>query len=148
MSPYRINQVPVDELVQQLTLEEKASLCSGENFWNTQHLEKYGIPSITVTDGPHGLRLQRGNADHVGLNDSEPATCFPTASGLGSSWNPELMYEVGEALGAETAHYGVSVLLGPGINMKRSPLCGRNFDYFSEDPYHTGILASELVKGI
>ncbi|MFH5824758.1 glycoside hydrolase family 3 N-terminal domain-containing protein [Georgenia sp. AZ-5] len=138
----------VRALVAELTLEEKAALCSGADFWNTEAVERLGIPSVMVTDGPHGLRKQAGTADHLGLNDSVPATCFPSAAGLGSTWDPELLRRVGEALGTETRANDVAVLLGPGINMKRSPLCGRNFEYFSEDPYLTGELAAPLVDGI
>jgi len=108
--------------VSELTLEEKASLCLGSDFWHTAAVERLGIPAIMVSDGPHGLRAQLGEADHVGLMGSAPATCFPTASALGSSWNPELFGTVGEALALEANKLGVSVVLGPGINMKRSPL--------------------------
>ena len=131
----------------ELTLEEKASLCLGSDFWHTAPVERLGIPAIMVSDGPHGLRAQLGEADHVGLQGSAPATCFPTASALGSSWNPELFRMVGEALALEAKGLGVSVVLGPGINMKRSPLCGRNFEYVSEDPWLAGELATAMVLG-
>jgi beta-glucosidase len=131
----------------ELTLEEKASLCLGSDFWHTAPVERLGIPAIMVSDGPHGLRAQLGEADHVGLQGSAPATCFPTASALGSSWNPELFQMVGEALALEAKGLGVSVVLGPGINMKRSPLCGRNFEYVSEDPWLAGELATAMVLG-
>jgi beta-glucosidase len=131
----------------ELTLEEKASLCLGSDFWHTAPVERLRIPAIMVSDGPHGLRAQLGEADHVGLGGSAPATCFPTASALGSSWNPELFRAVGEALGREAKKLGVSVVLGPGINMKRSPLCGRNFEYISEDPWLAGELATAMVQG-
>ena len=134
--------------VSELTLEEKASLCLGSDFWHTAAVERLGIPAIMVSDGPHGLRAQLGEADHVGLMGSAPATCFPTASALGSSWNPELFGTVGEALALEANKLGVSVVLGPGINMKRSPLCGRNFEYVSEDPWLAGELATAMVQGI
>ena len=134
--------------VSELTLEEKASLCLGSDFWHTAPVERLGIPAIMVSDGPHGLRAQLGEADHVGLMGSAPATCFPTASALGSSWNPELFGTVGEALALEANKLGVSVVLGPGINMKRSPLCGRNFEYVSEDPWLAGELATAMVQGI
>jgi beta-glucosidase len=130
-----------------LTLEEKASLCLGSDFWHTAPVERLGIPRIMVSDGPHGLRAQLEEADHVGIGGSAPATCFPTASALGSSWNPELFRTVGEALGREAKKLGVSVVLGPGINMKRSPLCGRNFEYVSEDPWLAGELATAMVQG-
>jgi beta-glucosidase len=131
----------------ELTLEEKASLCLGSDFWHTAPVERLGIPPIMVSDGPHGLRAQLEEADHVGIGGSAPATCFPTASALGSSWNPELFRTVGEALGREAKKLGVSVILGPGINMKRSPLCGRNFEYVSEDPWLAGELATAMVHG-
>jgi beta-glucosidase len=135
-------------LVAELTLEEKASLVIGSAFWYTTPVERLGVPRIMVSDGPHGLRTQLHEADHLGLSTSVPATCFPTASALGSSWNADLFRRVGEALGREAAAIGVSVVLGPGINMKRSPLCGRNFEYVSEDPWHAGELATAVVQGI
>jgi len=138
----------IPRLVSELTLEEKASLCSGSDFWHTQAVERLGIPAIMVADGPHGLRKQAEEMDHLGIARSVPATCFPSAAGLGSTWDPDLMARVGEALGRETRANGVSVLLGPGVNMKRSPLCGRNFEYFAEDPLLAGALASALVQGI
>ncbi|MFV0556377.1 MAG: beta-glucosidase [Lactovum sp.] len=136
------------ELIEKMTLEEKASLMSGENFWNTKTIERLDIPSIMLTDGPHGLRKQGGKADHLGLNKSLPATCYPTAATLANSWDRELLREVGAGIGKEARSEEVSVLLGPGLNIKRNPLCGRNFEYFSEDPYLTGELATEMVKGI
>ncbi|MBM7661824.1 beta-glucosidase [Bacillus mesophilus] len=136
------------DLIKQMTLEEKASLMSGQNFWNTKAIERHGIPSIMLTDGPHGLRKQGGKADHLGLNKSLPATCYPTAATLANSWDKSLVYNVGQDIGKEARSEKVSVLLGPGLNIKRNPLCGRNFEYFSEDPYLTGELASEMVKGI
>ena len=135
-------------LVSQMTLEEKASLCSGLDFWHLKGIERLGIPSIMVTDGPHGLRKQSGQGDHIGLLDSIPATCFPTASALASTWNRDLVYQVGEALGEECRAEKVSVILGPGLNIKRSPLCGRNFEYFSEDPYLTGEIAKSHINGV
>ncbi|WP_138750762.1 beta-glucosidase [Paenibacillus sinopodophylli] len=136
-------------LIAQMTLEEKASLCSGESFWMTKAIERLGIPSILLTDGPHGVRKQDGaEADHLGLNGSSPATCFPSAAGLASSWNLELVNRVGEALGKESQAEGVSILLGPAANIKRSPLCGRNFEYFSEDPYLTGEMAIAHINGV
>ncbi|MGX7263234.1 beta-glucosidase [Enterococcus crotali] len=136
------------ELIDKMTLEEKASLMSGENFWNTKAVERLNIPAIMLTDGPHGLRKQGGKADHLGLNKSLPATCFPTAATLANSWDRSLLFEVGEAIGKEAASEKVSVLLGPGLNIKRNPLCGRNFEYFSEDPFLSGELASDMVNGI
>lgn len=131
-----------------MTLEEKAGMCSGRDFWNLKGIERLGIPSVMVTDGPHGLRKQAGEADHVGLNDSVPATCFPTASALAATWNRELVKQVGEALGEECLAENVAVILGPGANIKRSPLCGRNFEYFSEDPFLSGEMAASHIAGV
>jgi beta-glucosidase len=138
----------VPALLAELTLEEKASLCSGADFWHTKAVERAGVPAVMVTDGPHGLRKQTTAADHVGLGDSVPATCFPPAVALGSSFDSELVERVGQALGAEARAENVAVLLGPGINIKRSPLCGRNFEYLSEDPLVSGVLGAALVQGI
>jgi beta-glucosidase len=143
-----MTQKSAAEIVASLTLEEKASLTSGANFWTTKAVERAGVPSIVLTDGPHGVRLQRESADHLGLADSIPATCFPPAVGLGASFDTELLERVGVALGEEAKTEGVGVLLGPGINIKRSPLCGRNFEYLSEDPIVSGILGSALVRGL
>ncbi|MGX5772769.1 glycoside hydrolase family 3 C-terminal domain-containing protein [Microbacterium trichothecenolyticum] len=134
--------------VTELTLEEKASLTSGASFWHTKSVDRVGVPAIMVTDGPHGLRKQREGGDHLGIGDSVPATCFPPAVGLGSSWDIDLVHRVGEALGTETSIENVGVLLGPGINIKRSPLCGRNFEYLSEDPIVSGLLGAAIVRGI
>ncbi|WP_311214738.1 MULTISPECIES: glycoside hydrolase family 3 C-terminal domain-containing protein [unclassified Arthrobacter] len=134
--------------VTDLTLTEKTSLLSGGGFWSTQPIPRVGIPAITISDGPHGVRLQRGNGDHLALSASERATCFPPAVALGSSWDPSLAERVGVALGIESASLGVHVLLGPGINIKRSPLCGRNFEYLSEDPILSGVLGTAIVRGI
>ncbi len=136
------------DVVADLTLEEKASLTSGASFWTTKPLERVGLPAIMLTDGPHGVRKQRASADHLGIGDSVPATCFPPAVALGSSFDPELLERVGVALGEESQAEGVGVLLGPGINIKRSPLCGRNFEYLSEDPIVSGVLGSALVRGL
>lgn len=141
----------VDVTLARLTLEEKASLLSGHDFWHTQPVERDGetlVPAVMVTDGPHGLRKQATAADHLGIGDSVPATCFPTAAALGSSWDRDLLFRVGVALGRETRANDVAVLLGPGVNIKRSPLCGRNFEYLSEDPHVAGELAAPLVEGI
>ena len=143
-----LNNVKHSEIIQQMTLVEKASLMSGANFWNTKAIDRLQIPAIMLTDGPHGLRKQGGKADHLGLNKSLPATCFPTAATLANSWDVDLLEEVGVALGRESAYQGVSVLLGPGLNIKRNPLAGRNFEYFSEDPYLTGKLAAAMTRGI
>ena len=131
-----------------LTLEEKAALTSGADFWTTKAIERAGIPSVMMTDGPHGLRKQAGGSDHLGLASSVPATCFPPAVGIGSSFDPEIIERVGSAIGVEAAIEDVAVVLGPGINIKRSPLCGRNFEYFSEDPIVSGILGAASVRGI
>ena len=138
----------IQDLLTALTLEEKAALCSGKDFWRLQGIERLGLPSIMVTDGPHGLRKQPDGADHMGLQRSVLATCFPTASGLSATWNRDLLQEVGVALGEECRAENVSVLLGPGVNMKRHPLGGRNFEYFSEDPYLSGEMASAWVSGV
>ncbi|HET9647149.1 MAG TPA: glycoside hydrolase family 3 C-terminal domain-containing protein [Microlunatus sp.] len=138
----------VERVLSELTVEEKASLTSGSAFWYTAPIERLGIPRIMVSDGPHGLRAQPGEADHLGLGGSLPATCFPTASAIASTWNPDLLHQVGQALAQEARAANLSVILGPGINMKRSPLCGRNFEYFSEDPFLAGELAVGIVDGI
>jgi beta-glucosidase len=138
----------VPSVLGQLTSEEKASLCLGSDFWHTAPVPRLGIPPITMSDGPHGLRKQPGRGDHVGISGSVPATCFPTACALGSSWDPDLVRRVGEALGREARAQDVAVVLGPGINIKRSPLCGRNFEYFSEDPLLSGVLGAAMIQGI
>ena len=139
-------QIP--ELLAQLTLEEKCSLLSGSDFWHTQPVERLGIPALMVSDGPHGLRKQAEGADEMGLEESAPATCFPTAAALASTWDVTLLTEIGRALAEEAKAQGVGVILGPGVNLKRSPLCGRNFEYFSEDPLLAGELAAALAAGI
>ena len=141
-------RVKHQELIEKMTLEEKAAFLSGKNVWQTRDIERLGIPSIFCSDGPHGIRKQAGAGDHLGLNASLPATCFPTAATVANSWNEELGMEIGKALGEEAAAQEVHVLLGPGLNMKRSPLCGRNFEYFSEDPYLAGKMAASYIKGI
>jgi beta-glucosidase len=138
----------IDRLLSELTLAEKASLTSGSSFWYTAAVERLGIPKIMVSDGPHGLRAQPGEGDHLGLGGSVPATCFPTASAIASAWNLDLLTRIGQALAQEARACNLSVILGPGINMKRSPLCGRNFEYFSEDPFLAGELAVGIVDGI
>lgn len=136
------------DIIAKLSIEQKCALLSGKNTWQTQYYPKQGVPAIWLSDGPNGLRKQAGAADHLGLNPSEPATCFPTAATIANSWDPELGEQVGRALGEETASYRVNVLLGPGLNTKRSPLCGRSFEYFSEDPYLSGKMAAGYVRGI
>ena len=137
-----------EEIIKQMTLEEKASLMSGKDFWQTQDIKRLGINSIFLADGPHGIRKQAGSADHLGLNESLKATCFPTASCMANSFNLNLAIELGTALGLEAKAQKVNVLLGPGMNIKRNPRCGRNFEYFSEDPYLSGKMAASYVKGI
>ena len=136
------------EILDKLTLKEKASLISGKDFWQTVNIDRVGIPSAFLSDGPHGVRRQAAAADHLGLNASIPATSYPTAATMANSWDPELGEELGQRLGQEAAVQKVNILLGPGLNMKRSPLCGRNFEYFSEDPYLAGKMAAGYVRGI
>ena len=136
------------DLIDQLTLEEKAALLGGKGEWDSRDIPRLNIPSMIMSDGPHGLRRQAGAGDHLGLNASLPATCFPTAATMANSWDRDLGTEVGAALGEEAKAMGVNILLGPGMNIKRSPLCGRNFEYFSEDPYLAGRMAASYVKGI
>ena len=136
------------EIIAKLNLEQKCALLSGAGTFTTRGCPKAGVPSITLSDGPNGVRKQAGTADHLGLNPSVPATCFPTAATVACSWDPALGEEIGRAMGEEAAAQEVAVLLGPGLNTKRSPLCGRNFEYFSEDPYLSGKLAAAYVRGI
>ena len=136
------------DVIAKLSLREKCALLSGATVFETHALPNKGVPAIWLSDGPNGLRKQAGPADHLGLNPSEPATCFPTAATVANSWDPALGEEIGKALGEETASYSVNVILGPGLNTKRSPLCGRDFEYFSEDPYLSGKLAAGYVRGI
>lgn len=136
------------DIIEKMTVEEKAAFLSGKNEWQSRDIPRLGIPSIFCADGPHGVRKQAGAGDHLGLNPSLPATCFPTAATVANSWDEELGEELGRALGEEAAALGVNVLLGPGLNMKRSPLCGRNFEYFSEDPYQAGKMAAAYIRGI
>lgn len=138
----------VDEVLAELTLEEKAQLCSGRDFWKTQDIQRLGIPSVMMCDGPNGLRKQLGEGDHLGINESIATVCYPTASAMASSFDRELLYELGEELGQECQAEHVGMLLGPGVNMKRSPLCGRNFEYYSEDPYLAGELAASYIQGL
>lgn len=138
----------IKETVSQLSLEEKAGLCSGYDFWHTKGFPKKNVPSIMVTDGPHGLRKQAAAADHLGVNESIKAICYPTLVGVAASFDRKLAFRLGETLGRTALHESVGVLLGPAINIKRSPLCGRNFEYMSEDPYLTGELAAEYINGV
>ena len=136
------------DIIKQMTLEEKCYLFSGKDFWQTRSGERLGVPNMTLSDGPHGIRKQAGEGDQLGLNPSLPATCYPTAAAVANSWDVELGEEIGAHLGAEAASQGVCVVLGPGLNIKRSPFCGRNFEYFSEDPYLAGKLAASYIRGI
>ena len=138
----------VEEYIEKLTLEEKAVLLQGKTNWTTWDIPRFLLPSMFLADGPHGMRKQAGAADHLGLNKSLPATCFPTAATMANSWDPSLGEELGKALGTEAAAQDVQVVLGPGLNIKRSPLCGRNFEYFSEDPYLSGKMAAGYIRGI
>lgn len=138
----------IQEQIKKLTLEQKAALLQGKTVWTTYSFAHADIPEIFLSDGPHGLRKQAGSADHLGLNASIPATCFPTAAGMANTWDLPLAEELGKALGEEAAANDVHVVLGPGLNIKRSPLCGRNFEYFSEDPYLAGKMAAAYVRGI
>lgn len=137
----------IEKILNQMTLEDKIALCSGANFWQTRKYEKYGIPSLFMCDGPHGLRKQEDAADMLGVNKSRPATCFPAEVTSAGSWDPELLTEIGAAIGEEAKEQGVGLVLGPGANLKRNPLCGRNFEYFSEDPYLAGKLAAGFIRG-
>lgn len=138
----------LQELIKQMTLEEKASLCSGADFWHTESIDRLGIPAMMVSDGPHGLRKQDQEADHLGMNDSIKAVCFPAGCGTAASFNRELITKMGETLGEECQAEGVGVILGPAVNIKRSPLCGRNFEYYSEDPLVASEMAGALIKGV
>ena len=137
-----------EEIISKMTLAEKCGILSGKDVWHTREVPGAQIPSIMLSDGPSGLRKQEGEGDHLGLNASVKATCFPSAATVANSWDPELAEKVGEALGREAAAKEVGVLLGPGLNVKRSPLCGRNFEYFSEDPYLAGKMAAAYIRGI
>ena len=135
-------------LIKKMTLEEKAGLCSGSDFWHTKAVGRLSVPAVMVSDGPHGLRKQEEGADHLGIHDSIKAVCFPAACATACSFDRTLLYEMGSALGKECRAEGVAVLLGPAVNIKRSPLCGRNFEYFSEDPFLAGELACAFVQGV
>jgi len=138
----------IKQVLSEMTLEEKALLCSGFGRWHTKEITRLGVTSVMMADGPHGLRKEKTDDSNSIIKDSSPSTCFPTASALASTWNRELIGRVGAALGKECLAAGVSVILGPGANIKRSPLCGRNFEYFSEDPYLSGEMASAMIRGI
>jgi len=135
-------------IISKMTLEEKASLCVGKDYWNSENIERLNIPSIKMSDGPHGLRVQKENGDNLGVNKSEVAICFPSSATIANSWDKDVAYNLGKTLGEEAKSENVNIVLGPGVNIKRSPLGGRNFEYFSEDPYLTGIMATQYVKGL
>lgn len=137
----------VAEILQTLTLKEKIALCNGADFWHSKAMPEQGVPAITMSDGPHGVRYQSDAGDMLGVNRSQPATCFPTAVTSGATWDPDLLAAEGEAIGQEGLFYGVDVVLGPGVNIKRNPLCGRNFEYFSEDPCLAGAMGAAWVRG-
>mgnify|MGYP004563706827 FL=1 len=143
-----MNRMGIDEIIEKLKLEEKAALLQGWSTWTTRGVNRLAIPSMFLSDGPHGLRKQAEKGDHLGLGTSIKATCFPTAATMANSWDPELGELLGQALGEEAAASRVNVVLGPGLNCKRSPLCGRNFEYFSEDPYLAGKMAAAYIRGI
>ena len=136
------------EIINKMSLEEKAMLCVGADYWNSKEFKKYGIPKITMSDGPHGLRVQKAAKDNLGINESEISVCFPAGATIANSWDRKIAYLLGETLGKEARAENINIVLGPAINIKRSPLCGRNFEYFSEDPYLIGILGGEYVKGL
>lgn len=138
----------ITELISKMTLEEKAGLCSGADFWHTKGIERLGIPSVMVSDGPHGLRKQEDEADHLGINDSIKAVCFPAGCATASSFDRNLLEELGEIIGNECQAENISTILGPAMNIKRSPLCGRNFEYYSEDPLVSSEMASAFVRGV
>ncbi len=138
----------IDKIVSQLTLEEKACLLSGHKSWHTNKVTRLGIPSIFLTDGPHGLRKKREDSKQIGLGETEPSTAFPTAVTAGSTWNKEIIYKMGQGMGKECNHYKVHLILGPAVNIKRNPLCGRNFEYYSEDPLISGTMGASLTRGI
>ena len=136
------------DILDKLTLEQKIALLSGRDVWSTYPFPKAGVPSMFLSDGPHGVRKQLGEGDHLGINASQPATCFPTAAGIANSWDEELATLCGRTIGKEAACQQVNVLLGPGLNTKRSPLGGRDFEYYSEDPYLGGKMAAAFIRGV
>ena len=143
-----MNGINIDKIVSSMTLEDKISFCTGANFWMTKKYEKYDIPALFMCDGPHGLRKQENAGDMLGVNKSKEATCFPSEVTTASSWNPELLERLGQAIGEEAKDQKVGLVLGPGANIKRNPLCGRNFEYFSEDPFLAGKLAAGFIRGM
>ena len=138
----------IKELVSQMTLEEKAALCSGKDNWHTKGVERLGIPEVTVSDGPHGLRKEEESADNFVIRQSIPAVCFPAGCALAASFDRDLLRKVGETIGRECQAVNVQTILGPAVNIKRSPLCGRNFEYFSEDPFVASEMAKSYIEGV
>lgn len=137
----------IADILRKMPLKDKIALCNGADFWHSKAMAEYGIPAVTMSDGPHGVRCQKDVGDMLGVNEAEPATCFPTAVASGASWDPALLNAEGKAIGEEGLSYGVDVVLGPGVNIKRNPLCGRNFEYFSEDPFLAGAMGTAWVQG-
>ena len=137
----------IERILNEMTVEEKAALVSGTDFMYTNPIPRLGVESLCMSDGPHGLRKQKGSGDN-GVSESEPATSFPTAAAVASSWNPQNAFDLGAAIADECRHYGVHTLLGPGVNIKRNPLCGRNFEYYSEDPFLAGVMGAAEVNGV
>lgn len=138
----------IQDILSKMTLEQKIALCSGADFWTTKEIPSLGIPALFMCDGPHGLRKQEEVTDILGINKSRPSTCFPPAVTTASSWDVSLLERIGAAIGEEARNQKVGMVLGPGVNIKRNPLCGRNFEYFSEDPYLAGKLAAAFVRGV
>lgn len=136
------------DIINKMTLEDKAKLCVGKDYWHSLNIDELGIPSITMSDGPNGLRIQREKGDNLGVNESEVSICFPSGSTLANSWDKDIAYLYGKTLGEEAKCENINIVLGPAMNIKRNPLCGRNFEYFSEDPYLTSIMANQYVKGL
>ena len=136
------------DIINKMSLEQKAKLCVGKDYCHSLNIEDLNIPSITMSDGPNGLRIQRENGDNLGVNESEVSICFPSGSTIANSWDKNLAYIYGKTLGYEAECENINIVLGPAINIKRSPLCGRNFEYFSEDPYLTSVMANQYVKGL
>ena len=143
-----LQEMKYQNIIENMTLKEKAAFLSGKSEWQTREFPRLDIPAIFCSDGPNGVRKQAGAGDHLGINPSVPATCFPTAATMANSWDEELEQKVGVALGEESMEEEVNVLLGPGLNIKRNPLCGRNFEYFSEDPYLSGKMAAAFIRGV
>ena len=141
-------EVRVEDALSRMTLKEKIAIIHAQSKFSSPGCPRLGIPELWMSDGPHGVRRQLGEGDHLGIGASKPATCFPTAGTVANSWDPALAEEMGEALGSEAHDLDVNVLLGPGLNIKRNPLCGRNFEYYSEDPIVAGRMAAGLIRGI